>query len=93
MAGGGETVINGEGTAQGIVEYYTNSELKGGLVEDEVSGECQVVADLIGTLSYARLVKIGTRSVFVTQSRTDVAGAITTFQFTSTRPAADGDTI
>lgn len=94
LVGGGETVVNGDKTALGIVEYTTQSDFSdGNMLEDTVSGVCQVIADNIGTLSYARVVTIGTRSVFVTESTTDLAGAITTFRFTSTKPIADGDTI
>lgn len=93
LVGGGETVVNGTNSTQGIVEYITESELGDQLVKEQVTGECRVVADSIGTMSYSTMVKIGTRTVFVTSQQIDVVGAINTFRFTSTRPALEGDTL
>lgn len=93
MANGGETVTNGTESTQGIVTYSTESEFSNQLVNEQVSGSCQIVSESIGTISYATVITIGTRTVFVTSQNTDPIGAITTFQFTSTRPVLEGDTL
>jgi hypothetical protein len=79
-------VVNGTFAAQGFVTYDISAEM-GNLVKESVSGECQVLCDEIGPLSYASLVKLGDRYVYVTGQNIDALNVVNRFTFTSTSPA------
>ncbi len=84
------TIVNGTHTATGYVEYGTSVDF-GNTVSETVTGTAHVLADEIGTLSFAQVVKIGTRSVFVTGQQIDGLGVENTFTFSSTNPMTGGD--
>lgn len=86
------TIVNGANSAIGYAEYDSVSEM-GESLNETFSGTGHVLADEIGTLSYASVVKVGTRTAFVTGFQIDALGVETTFQFTSTKPVTDGDAI
>lgn len=87
LVGGGETVINGDKTTLGIVDYFVQPEFAGTTVRESMQGRCMVKNGEIGTLSYAQTVRIGARNVFVTGQQIDAIGAVNTFTFSSTKPA------
>lgn len=84
------TIVNGSNSAIGYAEYDSASEF-GETLNESFSGTAHALTDEIGTLSYASVVKIGTRTAFVTSFQIDALGVETTFQFTSTRPMQGGD--
>ena len=84
------TIVNGTHTATGYVEYGTLVDF-GGTVNETITGTAHVLADEIGTLSYAACVKIGTRTVFVTGQNIDGLGVENTFTFSSTNPVNAAD--
>lgn len=81
------TVTNGNNSAVGYVEYQTNAEM-GDTLKEQTGGICHVLHDEIGVLSFASVVKIGTRTVFVTGQNIDALGVENTFTFSSTNPIA-----
>lgn len=81
-----KTVVNGDRTASGFVQYMTNAEL-GGTLRETVSGTCMILADDIGVVSYENALKIDGKTVYVTSQDVDMLGVVNTFQFTSTNPA------
>ncbi len=85
--GGGELVTNGSNSGRGVVRYSTDPELTGHAVREHVSGYCRVKYDEIGDVQYSQAIKIGTRTVYVSSIQIDAAGALLTFDFTSTSPA------
>lgn len=84
------TIVNGTHSCTGWVEYSTAADM-GNTLKEEVSGIGHVLADEIGTLSYASCVKIGTRTVFVTGQNIDGLGVENTFTFSSTNPVNAAD--
>ena len=79
------TITNGDRAATGYVEYDTQVDF-GNSVNESVSGTAHVLVDDIGELSFAKTVKIGTRSVFVTGQSIDPMGIVNDFTFSSTNP-------
>lgn len=88
--GGGELVVNGAASGQGIVRYDSSPTQDSLAVRELVSGTCRVKRAEIGALQFAQPVKVGARTVFVTQHRLDPAQALLTFNFDSTAPADGG---
>ena len=88
MPGDVVSVVSGANTAQGFVNYNNTADF-GSSLKQQVSGTCRVIASDIGTLSMADKVKIGDRTVYVTDQTIDTMGVLNRFSFTSTNPATE----
>ena len=86
---GGEAVINGAKTGQGIVQLQVNPAFDTNGVSEPDAGQCRVLYDVLGPVQFGQTVQIGDRTVIVGANHRDASGAILTFDWRATSPVAE----